>query len=530
MEVERMSGFRAMSLNALTLRGRVRRFVAEREVMRARTTSASQARHDRDDAGAVLVLALLFLVVIGLIVGGLASWTANNLSNSLKFQQDRNAQYALSSASQVAIANIRYTPLLGPNQTLNASPPSYCWGTAAPSELTIQGDQVAVWCSTVWNPNNASTRVVTLSACLTPPNGVIPDTSPAQCAATPGLQTVVVFDDFSSNGPQLGAGMTINSSTINSNSPTITSLSTAQGPVTGGTQLTVTGTGFVSGAGGTAVNFVAVGASANIVLPGVGLMVNSPTSLTVTTPATTTVSSSSVIYHVIVTTSSGSSVAGAQDLFTYQPVVPTVTGIATVTPPCPPCTVQGSAAGGTSINITGTGFLSSVAGDSTAVNFVDTANTSIVVHAPNLIVNSSTSITATTPSISQDSTYYVTVTTFPVGGTSVNTNAVFTFVPLTPVVASVTPTSGGSNTSITVTGIGFMSGGTTVQLVPTSGFGSTLNATAVNVSGSTTLTATVPAGGQNNATYYVLITTTSGGPSCPNSNCSSGGSAPVYTY
>jgi hypothetical protein len=50
------------------------------------------------------------------------------------------------------------------------------------------------------------------------------------------------------------------------------------------------------------------------------------------------------------------------------------------------------------------------------------------------------------------------------------------------------------------------------------------------VSASTTLTATVPSGGQNNGTYYVEITTTTGGASCPNSGCGSGGAAPLYTY
>ena len=466
--------------------------------------------------------------MIGLIVGALASWTSNSLKNSVNFQQARSAQYALSSATQVAISNIRYTPLLNSNQTLNASPPSYCWGTSAPSELTIQSgqggqsNQVALWCSTAWYPSSltTTTRVVTISACLT---SVVPDTSPAQCASTPGLQTVVAFDDYSSNGPQFGAGMTISSSTgANSNIPTVTSLSPALGPVTGGTTVTVSGTGFVSGT--TTVNFVAVGASANIVLPGV-VTVNSPTSLTVTTPPTTTVSSSNVSYYVIVTTSYGSSVAGAPSAFTYQPVVPTVTSLGTVT--------TGSAAGGTSVSITGTGFLGNKAGDNTQINFVDTANPAIVVPAAHLIVNSSTSITATTPSISQDSTYYVTATTFPVGGTSAtNPSAEFTFVPFTPVAASVSPTSAGSQ-SVTITGIGFVNNATSVQLIPTSGNYATLNAINVSVASSTTLTATVPTGGHAGTAYYVEVTTVSGGGSCPsqqNGGCAAGGAAPQYTY
>ncbi len=521
----------------------------KRVALRSQT---DQCGRDRGESGAALVLALLFLVVIGLIVGGLSSWTANSLTNSLHFQTDRSAQYALSSTSQVAIQNIRYTPLLGSNQTLNASPPSYCWGpTPAPgtgtvSELTVLNDQVAVWCSTVWNPTSSSTRVVTVSACLTSVVATPPSGSPlasvqaaaTQCAASPGLQTNVTFDDYSAANPSVnpgvcisppngtcGQGMTINSSTTGTVNPAVTSLSPspAVGPLTGGTALTVTGTGFVMGSGLTTVNFIATNLSANIVFPGVNVTVSSPTSLTVTTPPATTVTS----YYVIVSTANGSSQAGPQAQFTYQPVVPTVSGIATVSGG-----TSGSAAGGTSITISGTGFLSPVAGDNTKVSFVDTANNAVVLQAPYISVNGYKNgvqtITATTPGIVQDTTYYVTVTTFPAGGTSA-TGPIFTYVPLTPVVASVNPTSGGSGTSITVTGIGFVSGGTTVQLVPT-GSGSTLNATNVAVSASTTLTATVPSGGQNNATYYVEITTTTGGASCPNSGCGSGGAAPIYTY
>jgi hypothetical protein len=496
---------------------------------------ASSTTRSRDEAGAVLILALLFLVVIGMLVGGLASWTANNLSNTLVFQKDRTAQNALYSTSQVAIQNIRYTPLLNPNQTLNASPPSYCWGPTPASgqgnvsELTVQGYQVAVWCSTLWNPTSATTRVVTVSACLTlavptPPSGsslASVQAAAAQCAVSPGLKSIVTFDDYSistgfsqcplppPNPSTCGQGMTINQSTIGTVIPTVTSLSSTQGPVTGGGTLTVSGTGFVTGA--TTVNFVAASTSTNIVLPGVGVTVSSPTSLTVTIPAATTVTS----YNVIVTTPSGSSAAGAQDQYTYQPVIPTVTSIATSTGG-----TSGSAAGGSSVTITGTGFLSSLAGDNTTVNFVNTANSAIVLPAPSQNVNSSTSITATTPGIASGTTYYVVVTTAP-GGTSAN-GPVFTFQPFTPLVASVFATSGTPGTVVTITGVGFVSGSTTVQLIPTSGSG-TLTATAVSVSSSTTLTATIPTGGVVNKVYYVQVTTATGGPSGT-------GGAPQFTW
>ena len=106
-------------------------------------TASTKARaiqaesHVRDEAGATLILALLFMVVIGLIVGGLATWTSNSLTDTVAFAQVRSTQFALSSASQVAIQSIRYSPLLGTSpplppspQTLNASPPTYCWGTS----------------------------------------------------------------------------------------------------------------------------------------------------------------------------------------------------------------------------------------------------------------------------------------------------------------------------------------------------------------------------------------------------------------
>ncbi len=503
---------------------------------------------------------MVFLLVIGLLVGALASWTAGDLKSALSFQNSRNAQYALSSTSQVAIQNIRYTPLLGldgSNQTLNASPPSYCWGPTpgtgdgTVSELTVPvpnnpaGIQVAVWCSTVWNPTSASTRVVTVSACLT---SVIPtpstgssltsvQTAAAACAANPGLQTILTFDDYSASNPTpnpgtcltppqgtCGAGMTINSSTIGIANPTVTSLSSTLGPATGGSTLTVAGTGFV--AGYTTVNFFATSASNNIVLAGTDPTVatGSTTSLSVTIPPTTTVTS----FYVIVSTPNGSSAAGSQATYTYQSVLPTVSSITT-----PSGAASGSAGGGSSLTITGTGFLSIPPANSTTVNFVDTANPAVVLTAPYLTVNSYVdgvqTITATTPVVTTGTTYYVTVTTAP-GGTSAESAATeFTFLALYPIAGTITPATGVSGTSVTVTGIGFVStaGATTVQLVPTSGNG-TLTATNVSVSSTgTTLTATIPPntdGGIN--TFYVEVTTTWNG-----TQYASGSSgAPLYTY
>jgi trimeric autotransporter adhesin len=505
------------------------------------------APRGRDDTGAILILAMIFMLVIGLIVGGLATWTANDLRNSINFQADRQAQYALSSATQVAIQNIRYTPLF--SSTLNVSPPSYCWTSspAGPSELTYGPNQVVVWCSTVWNPSSASTRVVTVSACLTSVNSTA-----AACAASPGLQTIVTFDDYSSSNPTAnpgfcltppngtcGAGMTINSSTSNTVNPTVTALSSTQGPLTGSSTvpppsaLTVTGTGFVSNA--TTVNFVSANAASNIVLQGIAVNVASSNSLSVTIPPASALGA----YYVIVSTPSGSSPAvnpttNFTSQYTYQSVVPTISSISTASSEgtsCPAPAVCGSAAGGTALTISGTGFLSNPT-NATTVTFVDTANAAVVVPATYLTVNSYVSgvqtITVTTPGITQDTTYYVFVTTAP-GGTSAQ-GPVFTFQPLTPVVASISPSTGGANKSVTITGIGFANGATSVQLIPTPTNGHpTLNIpiAGVTVNSSTTLTATTPNGGIAGQAYFVQVTTTTGGASCP-ATC--GSAVPQYSY
>jgi hypothetical protein len=122
----------------------------------------------------------------------------------------------------------------------------------------------------------------------------------------------------------------------------------------------------------------------------------------------------------------------------------------------------------------------------------------------------------------------VVVVTAP-GGASGTTGPQFQYQPLLPLVASAVTTSGGSTqggsgTSLTITGVGFVagSGNTTIQLVPTSGGGSTLSLTNISVSGSTSLTGNLPSGGTVNGTYYVEATTASG------SSGSSG--APQFTY
>ena len=453
----------------------------------------------------------------------------------------------------MAIQNIRYVPLISPTQngyeTLNASPPSYCWG-AGPGSVypptvnpPAKGPNVAVWCSTQSNPYSSTTRIVTISACVIPSSVTIGSSNwmslATSCAGSPGLQTVVSFDDFDNNTtacqPTCGTGMTIVSSSRGATDPTVTGLSTQpttvppSGPITGGTPLTITGSGFVSGSttvflvDPTAVNLVTTIAPASVTF-------NSATSISITTPAVTTVAQ----YNVVVSTPNGISLNGPA--FTYSPVHPTITGLSPTI---------GSANGGTAVTIDGTGFLSNaVALGSTTVTFTDTAPSTNCAATPTLCpaaqdvsVNSSgTVITATAPSIITGTTYYVTVSTNPGYPTALSTSWEFTFQPYYPVADSITPATGAGGPSVTITGLGFLAGGTAVNLIPTTGNGNSLMATGVSVSSPTSLTAQLPS--ETTGAYYVSVTTTWSG--TPYQSCAatangnvpscSGEGAPTYTY
>ena len=254
--------------------------------------------------------------------------------------------------------------------------------------------------------------------------------------------------------------------------PTVTAISPAVGPQTGGTPVTITGTGFTSDS---TVDF---GTNAAAILS------TSTTSITADAPTGTGT------VDVTVTTPGGTSDTSAADQFTYDPA-PTVTAIAPAV---------GLQAGGTPVAITGTNFRSG-----STVAFGLTAGT-------NVTVNSTTSITADAPGGA--GTVDVTVTN--VGGTSATSSAdQFTYAP-PPVVTSISPPVGplaGGNT-VTITGTGF-EGATAVS------FGSA-SAESFTLDSSTQITALAPAE-SGMSTVNVTVTT-------PVATSTTGSSAEEFTY
>ncbi|MFI7589294.1 IPT/TIG domain-containing protein [Spongisporangium articulatum] len=112
--------------------------------------------------------------------------------------------------------------------------------------------------------------------------------------------------------------------------PTVTSVSPAAGPLVGGTQVTVTGTGFA------AVSDVKFGATSAL-----AFTVNSPTRITATTPAHVAGD-----VHTTVTGTGGTSATSGADLFSYL-TAPTLTSVSPT---------SGSTQGGDPLTLTGTEF------------------------------------------------------------------------------------------------------------------------------------------------------------------------------
>ncbi len=244
--------------------------------------------------------------------------------------------------------------------------------------------------------------------------------------------------------------------------PAVTAVAPATGPETGGTTVTITGTGFTFA---TAVTFGGVNATA--------FVINSDTQITATAPAGTGT------VQVAVTTVAGTSADTAADDYVYV-AAPAVTGL---TP------AAGPVVGGTPVTITGTGFTGA-----TAVTFGG-------VNATGFTVDSDTQITAIAPAGA--GTVQVAVTT--IGGTSADVAADdYTYAPI-PIITTVTPNTGPATggTAVTITGTGFL----TATAVTFGG----VNATSFVVDSDTQISAVAPAG----TGPVDVVVTTAGGTSPP---------------
>jgi hypothetical protein len=273
-----------------------------------------------------------------------------------------------------------------------------------------------------------------------------------------GLQNIIITGT-------IGGAQTFSNAFTVVGVPTVTVISPNSGSTTGGTSVTITGTNFVTGA------TVTIGGNAAI-----GINVTSSTTITATTPAGTAGAQNVVVTNVA---GSGTLTGG----FTYVSP-PTVTAIS------PP---SGPTAGGTSVTITGT-------------NFVTGATVTIGGNAATGVsVTNSTTIKATIPA-GTAGTVSVIVTT--AGGSS-NAFSGYTYNNPAPTLTSISPTTGNrlQTLNVTFTGTNFISGVSSVNV----GTGITVNSTTVNSSTQIVASITIGATAATGSNSFSVTNGTPGG-------------------
>jgi IPT/TIG domain/Fibronectin type III domain len=192
----------------------------------------------------------------------------------------------------------------------------------------------------------------------------------ARTSTTPTVNpTLVVYDSHGNELYNQGTAGVVNGTQVSSQAylvlapgfmpaPRVTGISTTRGPSSGGTSVTITGTGFT---GATSVNFAGT--------PDTSITVTGDTSITLATPPSTAGTDD-----VTVTGPGGSSADSAAFQFTFVPAP-----VVTLIDPS-----NGPVAGGNSITITGSGltYVSSVTFGDQAAGFTVNGDTSITAFIP----------------------------------------------------------------------------------------------------------------------------------------------------
>ena len=221
-------------------------------------------------------------------------------------------------------------------------------------------------------------------------------------------RTVSATGSYSATAPNSSSNWVMQMATFKASgqgggnpAPTVTAIAPTSGTANGGTAVTITGTGFLAGAtvslGGTAATNVNVASSTSIT-------------------ATTAAHAAGAVSVAVTNTDAQTGTLNNGFTYTSSNPAPTVTSISPTT---------GTTAGGTSVTITGTGFLAGA-----TVSFGGTA-------ATNVNVVGSTSITATTPAHATGAVNVVVTNTDAQAGTLPNG---YTYGNPAPTVTSIAPT------------------------------------------------------------------------------------------
>jgi len=204
---------------------------------------------NKDEVGASLLLALIFLTVISVTVASLLGLIGGGLTDSIHFKQARTTESAANSTAELSMQYVRYN---FEANTVNSPDPQACT-TSVP---TLLGLSMETYCRTQWDSTSGS-RTVIVSVCE---GGV----DPLTCEDQPLLQAVVYFNDNSvssknnctpvstpTTSTTCGSGLSVVSWVIDATPPRVTGVTNVIPPTfnitcaSGASPLVITGTGFL---------------------------------------------------------------------------------------------------------------------------------------------------------------------------------------------------------------------------------------------------------------------------------------------
>ena len=138
----------------MILRAHFRRVVARARIDDMAARSATQVKNGGDESGAVLILALIFLIAVSLIVTGLLGWVGTSLKGTTADSYERNVEFAATDAVNLAVQNTRLA--FDPYGLLDAAAPVPCLGPSPTSTYNylVPNEQatISVYCTMVWQP------------------------------------------------------------------------------------------------------------------------------------------------------------------------------------------------------------------------------------------------------------------------------------------------------------------------------------------------------------------------------------------
>jgi hypothetical protein len=149
----------------------------------------------RNESGAALLLALVFVVVIAVIVGALVTLGETNLQDTSHLQNERATEYSADAAVEGAIQSIRHQ-----------SPPATCPTFNRSGAFTTNGSPFLVECQYAGTP-----AIVQFVACPWLPGYSSSDPGFVACQNSATLRAEVLYGEAGSSSSSYGSNVRVTS-------------------------------------------------------------------------------------------------------------------------------------------------------------------------------------------------------------------------------------------------------------------------------------------------------------------------------